>query len=116
MNRIASRINLTLVTVLSAAAAVPKILRMPNEVEFFANAGLDERSVLGFGMIQLAGGLLLVMPGTRLGGAYVTAGAFLASAVMLLATGQVPFGLVSFIPVVMAGLVAVETSRSRASG
>ena len=103
--------NLREGVILALAASIPKILRVPNEVEFFASAGLDTNAVLGFGLIQLAGGLLLVLAGTRLGGAYVTAGVFLASAVMLLATGSVPLGLVSFLPVVMAGLVVVSTTR-----
>ena len=98
-------VNLALVVLLSIAAAVPKLLRVPQEVTFFEKAGLAGSAVLLFGLLQLAGGILLVFTRTRLWGAGVAAVVFLASAIMVFLSGQTAFGLLSMLPVLMAGLV-----------
>lgn len=98
-------VNLVLVTLLGIAAAIPKLLRLPQEVTFFGNVGLPEGAVLLFGLVQLAGGMLLVVRRTRPWGAAVTAATFLASAVMVFLSGNTVFGLVSILPVLMASLV-----------
>ena len=71
--KILRKINLILVTVLSFAAAIPKIAQLPNEVEFFQSVGLGKGALLMFGVFQLAGGALLVFGKTRLWGAAVAA-------------------------------------------
>ncbi len=76
-------INLILITVLSIAAGIPKVMRMTEEVKFFESAGLGTTSVVIFGLVQLVGGALLVFRGTRMWGAAVVALAFLGSAAML---------------------------------
>lgn len=108
-----NKLNLALITVLSVAAAVPKLMRMPAELSFFASLGMGGVVVLVFGLVQLIGGLLMLRSATRAWGGRLAATAFLASAIMLLATGQLGFGLVSLVPVAMAVLVA---SPARAMG
>ena len=98
-------VNLVLVVLLSIAAAVPKLLRVPQEVAFFENVGLPGGAVLFFGLMQLAGGILLVFSRARLWGAGVVAIMFLASAIMVFLSGNTAFGLVSMLPVLMAGIV-----------
>lgn len=97
-----------IVTLLSIAAAVPKVSQAPQEVEFFAAAGLPPMAVTVFGCVQLLGAVLLIIPKTRLTGAVVAALTFLCSAAMLLLAGQTAFGLVSLIPVALAATVAKQ--------
>jgi hypothetical protein len=112
--RVLRTLNLVLVTALGIAAAVPKLLQMPPEVAFFQAAGLGSIAVVAFGLVQLAAGLLTALPATRKRGATLLAAAFLASAVMLMITGQVAFGLFSLLPVVMA-VIVVLGAQGRAS-
>lgn len=97
--------NLVLVVLLSITAAVPKLLRVPQEVTFFESVGLAGSAVLMFGFVQLAGGILLVFSRARLWGAGVVAVTFLASAIMVFLSGNTAFGLVSILPVLMACIV-----------
>ena len=108
------KINLVLVTVLSIAAGIPKIMQIPNEVGFFETVGLGANSVVVFGLLQLAGGLLLVSQKTRMWGASVVALMFLGSAAMLLLTGAIAFGFVSVLPVLMAAIVIKESGWRKA--
>ncbi len=100
------KINFVSVTGLSLAAGLPKIGRSSNEVAVFSGAGLGETAVVTFGLLQLAAGVLLLIPGARLWGAALATFMFLGSAAMLLSTGQIPFGLVSLLPAAMASVVA----------
>ena len=108
-------INLVLVTVLSLAAGLPKIGRISQEVQFFADTGLGTSALVVFGVLQLAGGAMLIFRKSRALGAFVAAVMFLGSAVMLLANGQVAFGIISFLPVVMAAIVALGERSKRAA-
>lgn len=100
------KINLVLVTALSITAGLPKIGRIPQEVQFFADTGCGTSALVAFGILQLGGGAMLIFRSSRVPGAVVAAVMFLASAVMLLRSGEVAFGLVSLLPVVMAAIVA----------
>ncbi len=105
------RVNLVVITLLSILAAVPKLIRVPQELDFFAGVGLGPAAVVIFGAIQLIGGVLLIRGKTRRLGAMITAAMFLGSAVMVLASGQWMFGIVSLVPVVLAMLLARSALR-----
>jgi uncharacterized membrane protein YphA (DoxX/SURF4 family) len=107
--RALSKINLALVTVLSAAAGLPKVGRIPQEVQFFAESGLGTVALVVFGALQLVGGAMMISRRSRPYGAVVAAVMFLGSALMLLLRGQVGFGLISLLPVVMAASLARRT-------
>lgn len=100
------KMNLVAVTLLGVAAAIPKIMRMPQEVQFFQSVGLGAIAVVAFGVLQLVGAGMLIPEKTRTTGAMLVAATFLGSAVMVLASGQLAFGAVSMLPVVLAALLA----------
>jgi len=106
-------INFVLVAALGTTAGIPKMMRMPHEVEAFANTGLGTRYVIGFVIVLLIGGILLVIPATRFWGAILTSIMFLASAVMLFITGKITFGCVSLIPVLMAAFIVYDLAQNR---
>ena len=95
-------IILALLVLMSLAAGAAKIMQIPQEVGFFESAGLAKSAVLPFGIVQILGAALAVMPKTRKIGIMVMALIFLASALMVFITGNIGFGLVSLLPVVVA--------------
>ncbi len=111
----AHKIIHVIVTLLSIAAAVPKISQAPQEVQFFAAVGLPPLAVAVFGCVQLLGGVLLIIPRTRLWGALIAALAFLCSAIMLLMAGQMAFGLVSLVPAALAAAIAKRVLSSQSA-
>lgn len=99
------RINLVLLTLLSLATGLFKVLRMPAEMELFAKAGFGEQGVTALGLLQIMGGLLLLFARFRRIGAIAMAATFaLASAVVFIA-GMIPFGIVSLLFIAMAVVV-----------
>ncbi len=106
-------LNFVLVALLGLTAGIPKLMRTPQEVGFFADLGLGEKAVVVFGFAQLLGGILLLVRRTRIVGAGVVATLFLGSAMMLVASGQLAFGLISLLPVGMAAL-AMKSSIAQA--
>ena len=112
------KVNLVLVTVLTIAAGIPKIMRIPAEVNFFQDAGLGETALLVFGLFQMTGGILLIFRKTRSWGAIQVALSFLLSAVMVFMSGQIMFGLVSLVPILMTGMVLKNSlgKQARSSG
>ena len=110
--RVLRRINFVLVTALSLAAAIPKLARLPSEVEFFSSVGLGKGALVMFGALQLAGGVLLVFRRTRLWGSAIAALAFVGSAAMLFSTGQILFGAVSLLPACMACALIYQLART----
>jgi len=96
---------LVLAFLLSIGASAPKLLQASQEVAFFVSVGLPVKAVLLFGVVQLAGGILLVFKPTRVWGAAATGIMFLASAIMVFLSGKTVFGLVSLLPVLLASFV-----------
>ena len=94
-----------LLALLSIAAGIPKIQRMPQELEFLAALGLSGLVVSALGIIQCIGGVLLFSTRFRLIGAVMAGTGLLISGIALLVGGNTPFGLVSFLP--LAALVMV---------
>ena len=95
-------VNLALVVLLSIAAGVAKILQVPDEVAFFAQFGLGNKVLVAFGALQIIAGLLLMTGKLRKPAALLAAVLLATSAIMLLASGKLAFGLLSLVPVMMA--------------
>lgn len=109
-------VALILVVLLSLAASVPKLLRAPQEVTFFGSVGLPENAVLLFGLLQLAGAVLLVFKPTRRLGAALAGLMFLGSAIMVSLSGNIGFAVFSLLPVVLAGFVLKGHSKRDGEG
>jgi len=99
--KIVQKIILVLMVLLSLAAGAAKVMQVPTEVEFFKNLGLSTNVLMGFGIAQIIAAIELAIPVTRKFGIPFVALMFLASAVMLFMSGNVPFGAISLIPVVL---------------
>ncbi len=98
---------------LSLAAGIPKLMQMPQELEFLSSIGLSAIAVCMLGLVQLAGGILLAIEKLRVAGAILAGLAFLTSSIAILAGGNTVFGLLSLIPVVLCGIVATRSIARR---
>lgn len=60
-------INLVLLVLLSISAGVAKVMKVPEELQFFTDAGLGVNVLVFLGALQILGGVLLVLkkPGCR---------------------------------------------------
>ncbi|MBT8388940.1 MAG: hypothetical protein KJP13_04755 [Altererythrobacter sp.] len=110
--RILVIVTVVIVAVLSLAAGGAKLASMPQEVQFFENAGVSIAFLIPLGGLQVAGGLLTVIKRTRPIGSLLSAACFLVSAVMIFGSGNIGFGFVSLLPVALSALLYSYTKRS----
>ncbi len=78
------------------------------ELEFLAHLGLGARGVTFVGIIQLAGGVLLVPPKTRFSGAILAVVALIISGLALFTAGNVAVGLITLFPIAIGVSVITE--------
>lgn len=102
-SKVAIKVLVSLLALLSLAAGIPKVMQMPQEVEFLAALGLSGLGVSILGGVQILGGVLLFTSKLRSLGALFAGAAFLASSLALIVGGQVQFGVLSLLPVVLLG-------------
>ena len=86
---------------LNAAAGIPKIMQMPQELAFLEAIGFGAIAVTLLGLVQFAGALLLLWTKTRLIGAGLAGLALLVSSIAIFASGNTQFGLISLLPLVV---------------
>lgn len=109
---IVNKIILALVGVMSLAAGAAKVMRVPDEAQFFAEAGLAPGVMVIFGVVQLVAGALILWRKTRLAGALIAAIMFACSAIMIFMAGNLRFALISSLPVAMALYVAWRAGQT----
>lgn len=102
---------LTILVLMSLAAGVAKMMRMPQELAFLAHLGMDGTAVLILGLIQSAGGLLLIPPKTRRIGAVLAVLALIVSALALFAAGSTSVGLITLFPIAIGVWVLSEKTE-----
>lgn len=108
--KIVSYLIITIVALLSIAAGLAKVMQTPQEMEFLQGAGLSTGLIIVFGIVQILGGLLLVPGKTRVVGAVIAASAFAVSAALIFMSGNLAFGLISLLPIALAGIVIYQSS------
>jgi len=109
--KIVNVLIIVVVVLLSIAAGAAKVMQVPQEMEFLRSVGLSESLIMVFGLIQIAGGVLLMTQKTRLIGAVLAASAFVLSTILIFIGGNIEFGLFSILPIVLAGIVIYQCVR-----
>lgn len=97
---------------LSIAAGLAKVMLVPQELAFLQGFGLNEILVRVFGAVQLCGGVLLLPKKTRLIGAVLVAAGLLTSAVLIFVNGDIIFGEISLVPVLLTGVIIKSAIKS----
>lgn len=96
-----SIIVLTILTLLAVLSGITKILLVQQDVDFFGKYGFSGPTLIAFGLVQLLGGLLLVLTKTRFVGAAIVAVTFLVSLAMLLMDGNIPASIITLVAILL---------------
>ena len=92
---------------LGIAAGVAKMMQMPQEMAFFQDTlGFSADLIVAFGALQFFSGLMMVFKKTRLAGSLILGLTLFLSCIVIFMSGNIAFGLVSAIPVIMADIAA----------
>ncbi len=106
---------LAILVILSLAAGGAKVSSMPQEIQFFKDAGINATWLLPLGSVQIIGGLLVVYLRTRRVGSAVIALGFLLSTVVIFMTGNPAFGFFSLLPVLLCAFIFWRSGGSSQS-
>lgn len=91
---------LILLIFLAVSSGITKIMLMEQDVEFFGKYGFTDPLLMGFGITQLVGGVMMTLGKTRFVGAALVAFTFIVSLVILALESNF----------MMAGITAIATS------
>ena len=100
-----------IIALLSISAGLAKVMQAPQEMEFLQSVGLSKIVIFIFGLVQIAGGVLLTPKKTRMFGAVLASSAFVVSTVLIFVGGNLAFGMFSILPIALAGTVIYQTAR-----
>jgi hypothetical protein len=105
MNRLKASVWI-LLALLGVAAGAAKMLQAPQEMAFFQREmGFSAEAIMAFGLLQFVAGAMLVFKKTRMVGAALLSITLLLSSIVIFMAGEIGFGVISLIPVLMADLV-----------
>jgi hypothetical protein len=110
--KIVNILIMTIVVLLSFAAGVAKLMQTPQEMEFLLGAGLSSSLIFKFGVVQVLGGILLLLPRTRIPGAILATAAFVVSAVLIFLGGNLQFAMISLLPVVLGCVIIYQCVKT----
>ena len=100
-------LNWVLLALLGIAAGVAKMMQVPQEMAFFQDAlGFSPDLIVAFGALQFCSALMLVFKKTRLAGSLILGLTLFLSCIVIFMSGNIVFGLVSAVPVIMADIAA----------
>jgi len=108
MNKI-MYVVLAVVVILALLSGITKLMLMPQDVAFFGKYGFSNPLLMAFGALQVLGGVLLVLPKTRLVGAMFVAITFLISAAILLAEKNYAVAGITVLVVVLLAIVVKQS-------
>lgn len=109
--KILKRVVLVVLILLGITAGAAKIMQMPQEMEFFQDAGFSETQIILFSVAQLAAGILLVFQKMRMSGAIIMAVTLGISTVLIFVSGKIAFGFFSVLPILMAGIIIKDSAK-----
>ena len=102
---------LVILILLAVASGVAKILLVPQDVAFFGKYGFSNPMLIGFGIAQVVGGVLMVVNKTRFVGAAIVAATFLVSLGLLLVEGNIPVSIITLVATLLLGVVMKQSWR-----
>lgn len=103
---------IALIALLSIAAGCAKVMSAPQEVAFLQGFGFNTTLIIIYGLVQIIGGILLVISKTKILGATISIVAFTFSSILIFVDGNVVFGLVSLLPIALIGFIFWQSTNA----
>ncbi len=103
--KILLKINFILITLISIATGIFKLLQQEADIQLFEKIGFTSTATTLLGVIQLIGGLMLILPKTRKLGAWIMLPTFIIASIAVFANGMIAFGIVSLLFIAMIILI-----------
>ncbi|MEC4727106.1 DoxX family protein [Shewanella sp. D64] len=100
-----------IIVLLSISAGSAKVMQIPQEMEFLQSFGLNQATIISFGVFQILAGVLLIPPRTRLYGALLAFVALVISTSLLLIDGNMSLGFISIITVILTSIIINQTLK-----
>ena len=110
--KILNIVLIIVIVLLSIAAGIAKVMEAPQEVEFLQSFGFSRMLIMVYGVVQIIGGVLLAFLKTIKLGAIITILAFLLSSVLIFISGNLIFGLVSLLPVLLTCVIFWQSNKA----
>lgn len=110
--KIVNILIIAIIALLSIAAGLAKVMQTQQELEFLQGFGLSNALIVAFGLVQILGGVLLIPNKTRLLGAILATSALVVSTVLIFMGGNLVFGLISTLPIVLACVIIYQSART----
>ena len=110
--KIVNILIIAIIALLSIAAGLAKVMQTQQELEFLQGVGLSSALIVAFGLVQISGGVLLVLKKTRMLGAVLATSALVVSTVLIFIGGNLAFGLVSILPIALACVIIYQSARA----
>lgn len=107
-----STIVLVILILLAALSGFTKVALMEQDVEFFSRYGFSNSMLVSFGLVQIAGAVLMVLMKTRFVGAAIVAITFLISLVVLILDGNVPVSIVTAVATLLLGVIMKQSRQT----
>ncbi|TLU61354.1 hypothetical protein FE810_15190 [Thalassotalea litorea] len=102
---------IVIITLLAIAAGMAKLLGSPQEVQFLKGFGFNSLLIMIYGLVQVTGGVLLVIPKTLKLGATITVFAFSLSCILIAVSGNYAFFLISILPIAITAFIFWQSSK-----
>ncbi|WP_394176057.1 DoxX family protein [Thalassotalea litorea] len=110
--KILNIVLIAFITLLSIAAGFAKVMEMPQEVQFLQGFGFNSTLVIAYGLLQITGGVLLMLPRTIRLGALITIFSFGLSAILIFISGNTIFAFASLLPIAMTAYILWQSGKS----
>lgn len=104
--KIAFKVVLVVLVFLAVSSGITKIMLMDQDLVFFGAYGFSEAGLIAFGVTQLVGGILMVVPKVRMYGALIVAVTFVVSLALLLMDTNYPVAGITVFATVLLVWVA----------
>lgn len=104
-----SAMVLVILIILAVSSGVAKIVLIQQDVDFFGKYGFSNLALITFGLVQLIGGVLLVLRRTRFAGATILAITFVISLVLLLMDGNMPLSIATIVAILLLGVTMKQS-------
>lgn len=98
---------------LAVSSGIAKILLMPQDAIFFGKYGFTAPLLVGFGVAQVIGGVMIVFAKSRVIGAVIVAITFAISLVLLVMESSVPASILTLVALAFLGAVIWHNRAGR---